>query len=101
MALQEDEKTKKWKKQDICIGSTRACAFPGMISSYSKFIISFAEDEAGGYSAGRTFTGNRSVTFVLQGKCVKFCCSSHVPGEQALQNRFVVLSAWLSGLLCG
>ncbi|NXI57697.1 HIPL2 protein, partial [Chloroceryle aenea] len=47
MALQEDEKTSKWKKQDICIGSTRACAFPGMISSYSKFIISFAEDEAG------------------------------------------------------
>ncbi|NWR60766.1 HIPL2 protein, partial [Bucorvus abyssinicus] len=47
MALQEDEKTKKWKKQDICIGSTRACAFPGLISSYSKFIISFAEDEAG------------------------------------------------------
>ncbi|NXA65204.1 HIPL2 protein, partial [Mohoua ochrocephala] len=47
MALQEDEKTNKWKKQDICIGSTAACAFPGMISSYSKFIISFAEDEAG------------------------------------------------------
>ncbi|XP_040468185.1 HHIP-like protein 2 [Falco naumanni] len=47
MALREDEKTSKWKKQDICIGSTRACAFPGMISSYSKFIISFAEDEAG------------------------------------------------------
>ncbi|NWW60939.1 HIPL2 protein, partial [Ifrita kowaldi] len=47
MALQEDEKTSKWKKQDICIGSTTACAFPGMISSYSKFIISFAEDEAG------------------------------------------------------
>ncbi|NXU43366.1 HIPL2 protein, partial [Drymodes brunneopygia] len=47
MALQEDEKTDKWKKQDICIGSMTACAFPGMISSYSKFIISFAEDEAG------------------------------------------------------
>ncbi|NXW45877.1 HIPL2 protein, partial [Nyctiprogne leucopyga] len=47
MALQEDEKTSKWNKQDICIGSTKACAFPGMISSYSKFIISFAEDEAG------------------------------------------------------
>ncbi|NXN53682.1 HIPL2 protein, partial [Rynchops niger] len=47
MALQEEEKTNKWKKQDICIGSTKACAFPGMISSYSKFIISFAEDEAG------------------------------------------------------
>ncbi|XP_010154292.1 PREDICTED: HHIP-like protein 2, partial [Eurypyga helias] len=46
MALQEDEKTSKWKKQDICIGSPKACAFPGMISSYSKFIISFAEDEA-------------------------------------------------------
>ncbi|NXK75448.1 HIPL2 protein, partial [Amazona guildingii] len=47
MALQEDEMRNKWKKQDICIGSTRTCAFPGMISSYSKFIISFAEDEAG------------------------------------------------------
>ncbi|XP_065486958.1 HHIP-like protein 2 [Caloenas nicobarica] len=47
MALHEDEKTNKWKKQDICIGSRKACAFPGMISSYSKFIISFAEDEAG------------------------------------------------------
>ncbi|NXP06712.1 HIPL2 protein, partial [Thinocorus orbignyianus] len=47
MALQEEEKANKWKKQDICIGSTKACAFPGMISSYSKFIISFAEDEAG------------------------------------------------------
>lgn len=47
MALQEDRKTKKWKKQDICLGSTKACAFPGLISTYSKFIISFAEDEAG------------------------------------------------------
>uniref|UniRef100_A0ACB8GAH0 HHIP-like protein 2 n=1 Tax=Sphaerodactylus townsendi TaxID=933632 RepID=A0ACB8GAH0_9SAUR len=47
MALQEDEKGNKWKKQDICIGSTKACAFPGLIRSYSKFIISFAEDEAG------------------------------------------------------
>lgn len=47
MALQEDERANKWKKQDICIGSPKACAFPGLISSYSKFIISFAEDEAG------------------------------------------------------
>ncbi|XP_013908701.1 PREDICTED: HHIP-like protein 2 [Thamnophis sirtalis] len=47
MALQEDERTNTWKKQDICIGSIKACAFPGLVSSYSKFIISFAEDEAG------------------------------------------------------
>ncbi|XP_012870446.1 PREDICTED: HHIP-like protein 2 [Dipodomys ordii] len=47
MALQEDRKTKKWKKQDICLGSTASCAFPGLSSTYSKFIISFAEDEAG------------------------------------------------------
>ncbi|XP_014650217.1 PREDICTED: HHIP-like protein 2 [Ceratotherium simum simum] len=47
MALQEDRKTKKWKKQDICLGNTESCAFPGLISTYSKFIISFAEDEAG------------------------------------------------------
>ncbi|XP_006115651.2 HHIP-like protein 2 isoform X2 [Pelodiscus sinensis] len=47
MALQEDERRNKWKKQDICIGSTKVCAFPGLISSYNKYIISFAEDEAG------------------------------------------------------
>ncbi|KAM3675791.1 LOW QUALITY PROTEIN: HHIP-like protein 2 [Ammospiza maritima maritima] len=46
MALQEDKKTNKWKKEDISVGSTSS-TFPGMISSYSKFIISFAEDEAG------------------------------------------------------
>lgn len=76
MALQEDKKTNKWKKQDICIGSTRACAFPGMISSYSKFIISFAEDEAGGHHVSHTFIGNCTVGSVLYGKCVKLCCSS-------------------------
>ncbi|XP_063564370.1 HHIP-like protein 2 isoform X2 [Gorilla gorilla gorilla] len=47
MALQEDRKNKKWKKQDLCLGSTTSCAFPGLISTHSKFIISFAEDEAG------------------------------------------------------
>uniref|UniRef100_A0A8D2LJT0 HHIP like 2 n=1 Tax=Varanus komodoensis TaxID=61221 RepID=A0A8D2LJT0_VARKO len=47
MALHEDERSNKWKKQDICIGSTKACAFPGLISTYNKYIISFAEDEAG------------------------------------------------------
>ncbi|KAM6166256.1 HHIP-like protein 2 [Erethizon dorsatum] len=47
MALQEDRKTQKWKKWDICLGDTVSCAFPGLISAHSKFIISFAEDEAG------------------------------------------------------
>ncbi|XP_031198854.1 HHIP-like protein 2 isoform X1 [Mastomys coucha] len=46
MALQEDRKTQKWTKRDICLGNS-TCAFPGLISTYSKFIISFAEDEAG------------------------------------------------------
>jgi len=65
MALQEEEKTNKWKQQDICIGSRKACAFPGMISSYSKFIISFAEDEAGRYHASCTVIGNCTVSSVL------------------------------------
>lgn len=82
MALQEDKKTNKWKKQDICVGSTTACAFPGMISSHSKFIISFAKDEAGGYRAGHTFNGNCTVCSLLYGKCGKFCGSWGVPGEQ-------------------
>ncbi|RMC12355.1 hypothetical protein DUI87_09870 [Hirundo rustica rustica] len=48
--LEDNEKTSKWEKQDICIGSTTACAFPGKISSYSKFIISFAEDRSSAYA---------------------------------------------------
>ncbi|XP_069464704.1 HHIP-like protein 2 isoform X2 [Ambystoma mexicanum] len=47
MALQEDKKGKQWKKRDICMGDNDTCAFPKLINNYSKFIISFAEDEAG------------------------------------------------------
>eukprot|EP00079_Xenopus_tropicalis_P025841 XP_012819412.1 PREDICTED: HHIP-like protein 2 [Xenopus tropicalis] len=47
MALQEDGVTGNWKKQDICMGDSTICAFPRLINKYSKFIISFAEDEAG------------------------------------------------------
>ncbi|XP_069810641.1 HHIP-like protein 2 [Dendropsophus ebraccatus] len=47
MALHEDETTKQWTRQDICMGDLSVCAFPKLINKYSKFIISFAEDEAG------------------------------------------------------
>ncbi|XP_056424365.1 HHIP-like protein 2 [Hyla sarda] len=47
MALHEDETTKQWTRQDICMGDLSFCAFPKLINKYSKFIISFAEDEAG------------------------------------------------------
>ncbi|KAM4770858.1 HHIP-like protein 2 [Rhinophrynus dorsalis] len=47
MALQEDEITKEWTKRDICMGDSSICAFPRLINKYSKFIISFGEDEAG------------------------------------------------------
>ncbi|KAM4904253.1 LOW QUALITY PROTEIN: HHIP-like protein 2 [Sylvia borin] len=79
--LQEDEKTNKWKKQDICIGSTTACAFSGMINS--KFIISFAEDEAGelyfmSISYPSAYTPHRSLYKLINlqdlappGKCKK------------------------------
>ncbi|XP_053315121.1 HHIP-like protein 2 [Spea bombifrons] len=47
MALHEDESTNQWVKQDICMGDNTVCAFPNLINNYKKFIISFAEDEAG------------------------------------------------------
>ncbi|XP_068089558.1 HHIP-like protein 2 [Hyperolius riggenbachi] len=47
MALHEDEQTNTWTKQDICMGDKTVCAFPNLINSYTKYIISFAEDEAG------------------------------------------------------
>ena len=64
MALQEDRKTKKWKKQDICLGNTTSCAFPGLVSTYSKFIISFAEDEAGNHRAGSSCSASWNTGFM-------------------------------------
>ncbi|XP_040916874.1 HHIP-like protein 2 [Toxotes jaculatrix] len=47
MALEEDKTTGNWKERSVCMGDTKTCSFPGLINHYHKFIISFAEDEAG------------------------------------------------------
>ncbi|KAG8443791.1 hypothetical protein GDO86_009103, partial [Hymenochirus boettgeri] len=47
MALQQVGITNDWKKQDICMGDSTICAFPKLINKYSKFLISFGEDESG------------------------------------------------------
>lgn len=47
MALREDKETGTWKEKSICMGDTTTCSFPGLINHHHKFIISFAEDEAG------------------------------------------------------
>ncbi|XP_017267727.1 HHIP-like protein 2 isoform X1 [Kryptolebias marmoratus] len=47
MALEEDKITGSWKERSICMGDTTTCSFPGLINHHHKFIISFAEDEAG------------------------------------------------------
>ncbi|XP_070776863.1 HHIP-like protein 2 [Enoplosus armatus] len=47
MALEEDKSTGNWKERSVCMGDTKTCSFPGLINHHHKFIISFAEDEAG------------------------------------------------------
>ncbi|XP_031166166.1 HHIP-like protein 2 [Sander lucioperca] len=47
MALEEDKTTGSWKERSVCMGETKTCSFPGLINHHHKFIISFAEDEAG------------------------------------------------------
>uniref|UniRef100_A0A672JK59 Si:ch211-136a13.1 n=1 Tax=Salarias fasciatus TaxID=181472 RepID=A0A672JK59_SALFA len=47
MSLKEDETTGKWQYNEICMGTDQTCRFPKLINSYYKYIISFAEDEAG------------------------------------------------------
>uniref|UniRef100_A0A671QVQ4 HHIP-like 2 n=1 Tax=Sinocyclocheilus anshuiensis TaxID=1608454 RepID=A0A671QVQ4_9TELE len=49
MALEEDKKSGSWKEKNVCMGDTKTCSFPGLINHHHKFIISFAEDEAGGF----------------------------------------------------
>lgn len=47
LALEEDKATGNWKERSVCMGDTKTCSFPGLINHYHKFVISFAEDEAG------------------------------------------------------
>ncbi|XP_046892529.1 HHIP-like protein 1 [Hypomesus transpacificus] len=47
MSLRENKTTGKWNYNEICMGRDRTCSFPKLINSYYKYIISFAEDEAG------------------------------------------------------
>ncbi|XP_071765683.2 HHIP-like protein 2 [Centroberyx gerrardi] len=47
MALEEDKTTGNWKERSVCMGDTKTCSFPGLINHHHKFVISFAEDEAG------------------------------------------------------
>uniref|UniRef100_A0A3Q1EJ75 HHIP-like 2 n=1 Tax=Acanthochromis polyacanthus TaxID=80966 RepID=A0A3Q1EJ75_9TELE len=47
MALEEDRTTGVWQERSVCMGDKKTCSFPGLINHYHKFIISFAEDEAG------------------------------------------------------
>ncbi|KAJ3590886.1 hypothetical protein NHX12_008834, partial [Muraenolepis orangiensis] len=47
MSLKENTTTGKWQYNEICMGKDQTCRFPKLINSYYKYIISFAEDEAG------------------------------------------------------
>lgn len=47
MSLKENVTTGEWKYNEICMGRDQTCRFPKLINSFYKYIISFAEDEAG------------------------------------------------------
>ena len=47
MSLKENIRTGEWQYNEICMGKDQTCRFPKLINSYYKYIISFAEDEAG------------------------------------------------------
>lgn len=47
MSLKENVTSGEWQYNEICMGRDQTCKFPKLINSYYKYIISFAEDEAG------------------------------------------------------
>ncbi|XP_072318535.1 HHIP-like protein 1 [Eucyclogobius newberryi] len=47
MSLRENAVTGEWQYTEVCMGRGQTCRFPKLIDSYYKYIISFAEDEAG------------------------------------------------------
>lgn len=62
MALEEDKLTGSWKERSVCMGDKKTCSFPGLINRHHKFIISFAEDEAGSTLPVITFSFSSSLT---------------------------------------
>ncbi|XP_070685499.1 HHIP-like protein 1 [Pempheris klunzingeri] len=47
MSLKENATSGEWQYNEVCMGRDQTCRFPKLINSYYKYIISFAEDEAG------------------------------------------------------
>lgn len=47
MSLKENVTSGEWQYNEVCMGKDQVCRFPKLINSYYKYIISFAEDEAG------------------------------------------------------
>ncbi|XP_060902402.1 HHIP-like protein 1 [Labrus mixtus] len=47
MSLKESKITGEWQYNEVCMGRDQTCRFPKLINSHYKYIISFAEDEAG------------------------------------------------------
>lgn len=47
MSLKENVTSGEWQYNEVCTGRDQVCRFPKLINSYYKYIISFAEDEAG------------------------------------------------------
>ncbi|XP_061684283.1 HHIP-like protein 1 [Syngnathoides biaculeatus] len=47
MSLRENATTGEWQYNEVCMGRDQTCRFPKLINSYYRYIISFAEDEAG------------------------------------------------------
>lgn len=86
MSLKENEATGEWMYNEICMGRDQTCKFTKLINSYYRYIISFAEDEAGNDSVWI------SVLQVLQKiielfvlntwngylECITSLCNSHV-----------------------
>ncbi|XP_041666763.1 HHIP-like protein 1 [Cheilinus undulatus] len=60
MSLKENLTTGEWQYNEICMGRDQTCRFPKLINSHYKYIISFAEDEAG--ELYFLATGNPSAT---------------------------------------
>lgn len=87
MALEEDRTTGNWKERSVCMGDTQTCSFPGLINQHHKFIISFAEDEAGKvwsvclcvYHRIRPVWHCWQAVFVIQGSCTSWLRHTRVP----------------------
>lgn len=88
MSLRENVTSGEWQYNEVCMGRDQVCRFSKLINSHYKYIISFAEDEAGTFACLRAL----ACPFVCVSVNVSVCgpinfVFHHLPSKRVTKDK--------------